>query len=218
MQIEELSKPLSTVHVKSRQQGGSSVSYIEAWHAIAEANRVFGFGGWDRQMVECRCVSERERAIGRQEKPGWGVTYTAKVRIAVRHEGQVVVREGTGAGHGIDVDCGQAHESAIKEAESDAMKRALMTFGNPFGLALYDKTKAQVEDPAQARAREDFEREVSNKLEAIKGIHRMDELVAFWRGLDRPVQADPRVIAAKDDRKMDLETQAELNASQEAAE
>lgn len=27
------------------------------------------------------------------------------------------------------------------------MKRALMTFGNPFGLALYDKTQANVADP-----------------------------------------------------------------------
>ena len=49
-----------------------------------------------------------------------------------------------GAGHGIDLDLGQAHESALKEAETDAMKRALMTFGNPFGLALYDKAQRQV--------------------------------------------------------------------------
>jgi hypothetical protein len=41
---------------------------------------------------------------------------------------------------------GQAHESALKEAETDAMKRALMTFGNQFGLALYDKTQENVED------------------------------------------------------------------------
>ena len=38
-----------------------------------------------------------------------------------------------------------ANESAAKEAEPDAMKRALMTFGDPFGLALYDKDKANVE-------------------------------------------------------------------------
>jgi hypothetical protein len=55
-----------------------------------------------------------------------------------------LIREGTGAGHGIDTDLGQAHESAIKEAETDAMKRALMTFGNPFGLALYDKQQREV--------------------------------------------------------------------------
>jgi hypothetical protein len=34
---------------------------------------------------------------------------------------------------------GEAHESALKEAETDATKRALATFGNLFGLALYDK-------------------------------------------------------------------------------
>jgi hypothetical protein len=45
---------------------------------------------------------------------------------------------------------GEALESAAKEAETDAMKRALMTFGNPFGLALYDKTQANVgfDEPA----------------------------------------------------------------------
>ncbi len=45
---------------------------------------------------------------------------------------------------GYEVDPGQAHESALKEAETDAMKRALMTFGNPFGLALHDKAQRQV--------------------------------------------------------------------------
>jgi DNA repair and recombination protein RAD52 len=54
------------------------------------------------------------------------------------------VRDGCGAGHGIDRDAGLAHESALKEAETDAMKRAFMTFGNPFGLALYDKEQANV--------------------------------------------------------------------------
>ncbi|MCP9878103.1 RAD52 family DNA repair protein [Cyanobium sp. A2C-AMD] len=56
----------------------------------------------------------------------------------------LLVRKGSGAGHGIDADLGQAHESALKEAETDAMKRALMTFGNSFGLALYDKQQREV--------------------------------------------------------------------------
>jgi hypothetical protein len=51
----------------------------------------------------------------------------------------VVVREGCGVGHGLGDSPGLAHESALKEAETDAMKRALMTFGNRFGLALYDR-------------------------------------------------------------------------------
>jgi DNA recombination protein Rad52 len=135
-----LAQPLRAELIATRQQGRGQVSYLEGWHVIAEANRIFGFDGWQRQTVELQCVSERERAIGRDQKPGWGVSYIARVRITVGE----IVREGSGAGHGIDVDCGLAHESALKEAETDAMKRALMTFGDPFGLALYDKQQRNV--------------------------------------------------------------------------
>jgi DNA recombination protein Rad52 len=138
----ELAKPLSAAAVKERAQAGRKLSYIEGWHAIAEANRIFGFDAWTRETVEIKCVAEREREIGQAKKPGWSVSYIARVRVTVAG----VIREGVGAGHGIDADLGQAHESAIKEAETDAMKRALMTFGNPFGLALYDKTQANVSD------------------------------------------------------------------------
>lgn len=143
-QLAALAAPLDRANVRTRSQSGQTLSYIEGWHAIAEANRIFGFGLWDRETLDIRCVSERERLIGRQQKPGWGVTYTARVRIRVG----AIVRDGCGAGHGIDVDLGQAHESALKEAETDAMKRALMTFGNPFGLALYDKQQREVADDA----------------------------------------------------------------------
>ena len=140
----ELAKPLAASAVKQRDQGKSKLSYVEAWHVIDEANRIFGFDGWDRKTVETKLVVERARKIGQgqYERDGWGVTYTAKVIVIV----DGVSREGTGAGHGIDADLGLAHESAIKEAESDAMKRAFMTFGNPFGLALYDKTQKNVGD------------------------------------------------------------------------
>ena len=125
------------------------MSYLEGWQVIAEANRIFGFDGWQRQTIAVRCVAQAERTIGRDQKHGWGVTYTARVRITVTAGGMTpLVREGTGAGHGIDADLGQAHESAIKEAETDAMKRALMTFGNPFGLALYDKQQREVTSSA----------------------------------------------------------------------
>jgi DNA recombination protein Rad52 len=138
----DLESPLNRAHVKQREQSGRKLSYVEGWHAIAEANRIFGFGTWSRETIEIKRVAEYERKIGRapNQKDGWGVSYTAKVRVVVMG----VIREGVGAGHGIDVDLGLAHESAIKEAETDAMKRALMTFGNPFGLALYDKEQAQV--------------------------------------------------------------------------
>ncbi|MCT0216839.1 RAD52 family DNA repair protein [Synechococcus sp. CS-1330] len=144
-QIAALSAPLDRAKVQTRSQAGRSLTYLEGWQAIAEANRIFGFDGWQRQTVALRCVNQSERSIGRDQKSGWGVTYTARVRITVGEgAGSQVIREGSGAGHGIDADLGQAHESALKEAETDAMKRALMTFGNPFGLALYDKQQRQV--------------------------------------------------------------------------
>jgi hypothetical protein len=39
---------------------------------------------------------------------------------------------------------------ALKAAETDATKRALATFGNPFGLALYDKDQAGVTRPPRS--------------------------------------------------------------------
>lgn len=143
MNIEELKKPLDPRHVADRQQGGGKVQYIEGWHAIAEANRIFGFDGWMRETVELRQLGEPYEVNGK-----WRVNYSAKVRISVCvTDSAAVIREGCGFGQGIDKDVGQAHESALKEAETDAMKRALMTFGNPFGLALYDKSRANVQAP-----------------------------------------------------------------------
>ncbi len=78
------------------------------------------------------------------------MTYIARVRITITAGNRTLIREGSGAGHGIDSDLGLAYESALKEAETDATKRALMTFGNPFGLALYDKQQRQVSSAAAA--------------------------------------------------------------------
>lgn len=148
-QIASLKAKLSRSRVAQRKQGNGSVSYVEGWHCIAEANRIFGFDAWDRETVDLRQLGEPRNVDGKTR-----VAYSARVRITVRANGVTIAREGSGFGSGIDRDLGQAHESALKEAETDAMKRALMTFGNPFGLALYDKTRANVGDdpPAESGA------------------------------------------------------------------
>lgn len=143
-----LADRLDPKHVKGRSQGGQSLSYIEGWHAIAEANRIFGFGAWERELIEWK---ETNRDLvdvtknNRTEKQ-WRVGYVAKVRVTVHGEGGSRSREGIGFGSGFAKDnaLGEAIESAIKEAETDAMKRGMMTFGNQFGLALYDKSRANV--------------------------------------------------------------------------
>jgi DNA recombination protein Rad52 len=153
-QVSALQSPLDRSKVRTRtQQRGPALSYIEGWVVIDEANRIFGFDSWAREVVQTTCVADSECKLGRapDQYDGWAVTYICRVRITVDTADLVrVVREGTGAGHGYDRNRGLAHESAIKEAETDAMKRALMTFGNPFGLALYDKTQSNVSDTASA--------------------------------------------------------------------
>lgn len=205
-QINSLSAKLDAGHVKTREQGKSKVSYIEGWHAIAEANRIFGFDAWDRETLDTRMVTERETVIGRGtkwEKPGFAVAYTARVRITVRAGAAIVTRDGCGYGSGIDADIGSAHESAIKEAETDAMKRAMMTFGNPFGLALYDKTKENVEhgDGAantNASTARDPKAIVAEMIAALNNAPTRADLDAAWDAM----RADMKVIPKADQEKV----------------
>jgi DNA recombination protein Rad52 len=137
-QVKALSSKLSAKHVRTRQHSGLTLSYIEGWHTIAEANRIFGYDAWDRQTMAVKCVWEGMK--GNRS----ACSYIARVRVKVRAGDNEICREGCGSGHGVGLTPGEAHESAIKEAETDAMKRALSTFGNPFGLALYDKEQQNV--------------------------------------------------------------------------
>ena len=115
---DALSATLDLNNVKQRKgAGGRKLDYISGEHAIAEANRIFGFDGWSCETVHMECVKENPP------------TYIARVRV--RAGG--VTREGWGGDNGND------HENAVKGAETDAIKRALRTFGNQFGLPLYDK-------------------------------------------------------------------------------
>jgi len=131
-QVELLKEPILAKNVKERdgnKAGTFQLAYVEGWHVIDEANRIFGFDGWSSETIETTCV---------QNDPNF-VTYIAKVRVTVGD----VIREGTGAGHGNQKSgIGNNHEAAIKEAETDARKRAFMQFGYQFGLSLYDSKKA----------------------------------------------------------------------------
>jgi DNA repair and recombination protein RAD52 len=181
-----LSAPLSRDAVKKRKGGGMDLSYIEGWWAIAEANRIFGFDGWTRETVDMLKCGEPEQVNGK-----WRVRFMCKVRITVGD----IIREGTGYGSGIAGDLGDAYEGAIKEAETDAMKRAFMTFGNPFGLALYDKTQSAVSDTSQvvgqspaparksaAQAKRDGDNETVRGI--LEGADTLEELDSRWRQVE----------------------------------
>ena len=145
-QARQLKAKLDGQHVKTRKANGMTLHYIEGWHVIAEANRIFGYDGWDRRTVATNCVW-----TGTCDQ-FYLAAYTAKVRIRVRAGDVTIVREGSGTGEGKALTPGQAHEIALKSAETDATKRALATFGNVFGLALYDREQAGVRQRSKAKA------------------------------------------------------------------
>ena len=146
-QLQALRRNLDHRYVRTREANGRDLSYIEGWYAISEANRIFGFDGWNRETVESRCV------LARENRGTFLAVYTARVRITVHADGATVVREGHGTGEGRGNSPGEVHDIALKAAETDATKRALATFGKPFGLELYRNGKAASAlkaSPAQA--------------------------------------------------------------------
>ena len=134
-QVQALRRSLNGRHVRTREANGRELSYIEGWYAISEANRIFGFDGWSRETVETRCV------LARENRGSFVAVYVAKVRITVHADGAIIVREGHGSGEGRGNSPGEVHDISLKAAETDATKRALATFGKPFGLELYRKDK-----------------------------------------------------------------------------
>lgn len=137
-QTRQLKAKLDERHVKTRTNNGIALHYVEGWHAISEANRIFGYDAWDRRTLAARCVWTSITGAKFQ------AAYVAKVRIRVRAGDITITRDGSGTGEGTALTAGQAHDLALKSAETDATKRALTTFGNAFGLALYDAEQSGV--------------------------------------------------------------------------
>ncbi len=134
-QLQALRRPLDGRQIRTREAHGRELSYIEGWFAISEANRIFGFDAWSRETIETRCV------LARETRGTFLAVYIAKVRITVQVAGATVIREGHGSGEGRGTSPGEVHDIALKAAETDASKRALATFGRPFGLELYRQSR-----------------------------------------------------------------------------
>jgi DNA recombination protein Rad52 len=174
-QVKNLEAKLDSKHVRTRRVEDTNLAYVEGWHVIAEANRIFGYDAWDRHTLSTRCVWSDAT------NHRYAAAYTAKVRIAVRAGSIVITREGCGSGSAKASTPGEAHERALKAAETDATKRALATFGNPFGLALYDRQLAGVRNrKALSVAPEDYRGPwlLSLPTGAGQSFNRADEFVA----------------------------------------
>ncbi len=140
-QRRQLSEDLPRDVVRTRDQAGQRLSYVDGWYAVTRANDVFGPDGWSYAVREVR-------EVYRGTKPGKGtdentvIVYEALVAVTALG----ITREDVGIGQ-CDASIralAQGIEKARKESVTDGLKRALRTFGPSFGLALYDKDQRDV--------------------------------------------------------------------------
>ena len=91
-QLRKLKAKIQPYHIKTCEADGITLHYLEGWRVIAEANRIFGFDGWDREMVASQCVWTKQ--LGSR----FAAAYVIRIRITVRAGEIRILREGSGAG------------------------------------------------------------------------------------------------------------------------
>jgi recombination DNA repair RAD52 pathway protein len=157
--LSELRKPLDKRLVSEREGGGKKkLSYIEGHVAIDQANRIFGSGNWGYDLLYCRMEVLKDPVTDE----AIGIAYKAAIRLTVRDCIPVtdVGSQPVAAWNVQDVIMGrrkqgdespikawevaaakrtiaESHEQSEKGAVTDAMKRALRTFGSQFANDLY---------------------------------------------------------------------------------
>lgn len=134
-QYAQLLKPLNQTRVSQRSQAGRNLSYLEAWDVKAHLIRIFGFGGWSSEVLDADLAFE-------QEKDGkWNVGYKVVLALTIHSinddDGCWATYTEAAIGSATLPQRGEAHDMAVKTAESDALKRAAINLGTQFGLSLY---------------------------------------------------------------------------------
>lgn len=200
-QRRQLAEDLPRDVVKTREQAGQRLSYVDGWYAVSRANEVFGPDGWSYATREIREVYRGTRP-GRD---GENTVIVYEAVVAVTALG--ITREDVGIGQ-CDASLkalAQGIEKARKEAVTDGLKRALRTFGPSFGLALYDKDQKDVGLSRAAMALRDalaasddpdaFARDHADELRSLEADER-DELRALLVARRHEVTAQAALRAA----------------------
>lgn len=132
-QYQQLLRPLNESRVSSRDgMGGRKLAYLEAWDVKAHLIRIFGFGGWNWTVNTAELAFE-----DKNEKGYWNVGYKVVGTLTVPCLEFCSYTEAA-VGSATLAQRGEAHDMAIKTAESDALKRAAINLGDQFGLSLYN--------------------------------------------------------------------------------
>ena len=129
-----LDKQLGPEYISARQgPGGKKVHYLAAEKVISLANEVFGFNGWSSSIRNVQIDFVEENPNTGRVRLGLSVIVRVTLKDGTFHEdvgyGQIENAPGKAA----------AFEKCKKEGTTDALKRALRTFGNVLGNCIYDK-------------------------------------------------------------------------------
>jgi hypothetical protein len=120
---------------------GKGFAHVEAWDVRRHLIRVFGFGGYSTDQQDMTCIAQIEhKPSNPQGKSRWTVIYRATVLLTVRVGGVELGHwHGTATGDAPNLpSLADAHDMAMKTADSQALKRAAVNLGDAFGLSLYN--------------------------------------------------------------------------------
>jgi hypothetical protein len=137
-QINALLAPIDAGRV--REVRGNA--HVEAWDDRRWLLRIFGWGGFAIETLECELVSQR--SVWDDEKSMKGrhsVVYRVQARLIIKDaDGREVTHFDDGAtGDSVNQpSLGDAHDQALKTAMSQALKRCCVNLGDQFGLSLYN--------------------------------------------------------------------------------
>lgn len=133
-QMQELLKPIDPSRVS---KDGKGFSHVEAWDIRRTMNQIFGFGAWSADVQRMELITERE-VQGRDGKSRWNVIYRAQCVLRIGDMfGDGATYTEWAAGDATNPTLADAHDQAIKTAESQAFKRCAVNLGDQFGLSLY---------------------------------------------------------------------------------
>ena len=136
-----LAQPLDPSRVSTRQgRAGRIYEYLEGHVVIDQASNIFGRGGWGYDIVGDVTLREIETVDSATGEVKRGQAYAAKVMVNVPGAPS---RTDVGF-HAVAEETVDGHETAYKGAVTDALKRALRSFGDQFGNCLYGDQTVKV--------------------------------------------------------------------------
>ena len=157
-----LAQPLDLTIVSQRRgRAGMVYHYLEGHTVIDQANRIFGHGGWGYDLVGDVSLRQFETVDPRTGEMKTSSAYSAPVRVTVAG---APCRTDVGF-HAVAEETSDGHDTALKGAVTDGLKRALRSFGVQFGNGFYgdkfDQNGAFRPEQVEVRAEENSDQDES---------------------------------------------------------